>query len=52
MAKLSGREKQIVDERIKKIEKLRGDGVNPYPSIFKDYKKRVHAKDVLEEFYK
>ena len=52
MAEIKGREKQIVDERIKKIDKLREDGVNPYPSIFKDYKKRVHAKDVLEEFSK
>ena len=29
-----GREKQIIDERIKKIEKLKIEGINPYPQIF------------------
>ncbi|MCR4284560.1 MAG: lysine--tRNA ligase [archaeon] len=30
----TGREKQIIDERIKKIEALRKEGINPYPQIF------------------
>jgi lysyl-tRNA synthetase, class II len=35
MAELKGREKQIVDERIKKIEELRREGIEPYGYEFK-----------------
>jgi lysyl-tRNA synthetase, class II len=34
MAELKGREKQIIDERIKKIEALKNEGINPYPQKF------------------
>jgi len=34
MEELKGREKQIVDERIKKIDSLRAEGINPYPQNF------------------
>lgn len=50
MEEITGREKQIVDERIKKIETLRKEGINPYPAVFKYHEKRIHAKEVLEKF--
>jgi len=34
MAEPKGREKQIIDERIKKIESLKKEGINPYPQTF------------------
>jgi lysyl-tRNA synthetase class 2 len=34
MVELKGREKQIVEERIRKIEKLRSEGVDVYPQNF------------------
>jgi lysyl-tRNA synthetase class 2 len=52
MAELKGREKQIVDERIKKIAALREDGINPYPHNFKDIKKRELSEDIKEKFSK
>ena len=36
MEKPIGREKQIIDERIKKIEELRAQGVNPYAYKFEE----------------
>lgn len=43
---LKGREKQIVDERIKKIEGLRSEGVEVYPQEFekKDWCKDLQAR--------
>jgi len=43
---MSGREKQIVDERIRKIEALRGEGVEVYPQEFekKDWCVDLQAK--------
>ena len=49
---LTGREKQIVDERIKKIEALREAGVNPYAHKFELNDERVHSVDVREKFVK
>ena len=52
MAELKGREKQIVDERIKKIAMLREEGINPYAHRFDLNDKRVYSVDVKEEFGK
>jgi len=49
---LKGREKQIVDERIKKIEALRESGVNPYAHRFDLHEGRSHSADIKEEFSK
>ena len=49
---ISGREKQIVDERIRKIEALRGEGVEPYAYRFELAEERVHSVDVKEKFWK
>lgn len=50
--KMAGREKQIVDERIKKIAMLRNEGINPYAHRFDLDDKRVYSSDVKEEFSK
>ncbi|MEA3248279.1 MAG: lysine--tRNA ligase [Nanoarchaeota archaeon] len=49
---MGGREKQIVDERIKKIEALRAEGINPYAHRFGLDDKRVYSSDVKERFGK
>jgi lysyl-tRNA synthetase class 2 len=49
---VSGREKQIVDERIRKIEALRGEGVDPYAHRFDLDEERVHSIDVKDKFAK
>jgi lysyl-tRNA synthetase class 2 len=49
---LKGREKQIVGERIKKIDRLRGEGVEPYVHSFELEEKRVYSSDVKEKFSK
>ena len=45
-----GREKQIIDERIKKIEELRAQGVNPYAYKFEE--KRDNSEDLKKEYEK
>ena len=50
MVKLSGREKQIVNERIKKIGRLRSEGIEPYAHRFELEGKRVYSVDVKGEF--
>jgi len=52
MAELKGREKQIVRERIKKIVKLREEGLEVYSHGFELEERRVHSVDVAEEFSK
>jgi len=52
MAELKGREKQIVDERIRKINSLREDGINPYAHRFDLHEKRSHSIDIKEKFSK
>lgn len=47
---LKGREKQIVDERIKKIDRLREEGVDVYAHKFELENKRVFSSGVLTEF--
>ncbi|MCK5449703.1 lysine--tRNA ligase [Candidatus Pacearchaeota archaeon] len=49
---MAGREKQIVDERIKKISMLRDEGINPYAHRFGLNDERVYSVDVREEFDK
>ena len=50
MEKPIGREKQIIDERIKKIEELRAQGVNPYAYKFEE--KRDNSEDLKKEYEK
>ena len=50
MEKPIGREKQIIDERIKKIEELRAQGVNPYAYKFEG--KRDNSEDLKKEYEK
>ena len=52
MEKLTGREKQIVDERIKKIETLRNSGIDPYSHRFDLHEDRTHSSIIKEEFSK
>ncbi len=49
MAELKGREKQIVGERIKKINRLRDEGVDPYPQ---DFEKKDWCRDLQEKYSK
>ena len=44
-----GREEQIVEERIKKIEALKESGVSPYPNKFTLREKRSWSKDIQEK---
>lgn len=46
---IKGREKQIVDERVKKIENLRKEGINPYPY---SYDKKHSFADIHKEYGK
>ncbi len=47
-----GREEQIVEERIKKIEELKKSGINPYSHKFSLEEKRIHSSDVKNNFSK
>src|SRR3989338_9607130 len=44
-----GREEQIVESRIKKIEQLRKEGINPYPYI---YEVKNTALELQEKYKK
>lgn len=46
---IKGREKQIIDERINKIEKLKIEGINPYPQVFD---KKDSCKSIRDKFDK
>lgn len=50
MEELKGREKQIINERIKKIETLRESGINPYSQRFNLHEERTHSNLIKEEF--
>lgn len=52
MEQLTGREKQIVDERKKKISELRKSGINPFPNKFEYRETRTWSGDVLEKYSK
>lgn len=49
---LKGREKQIVSERIKKINELRASGINPFSHRFKDHEKRTWSENIKEQYSK
>lgn len=44
------REDQIIDERIKKINDLRKQGINPFPDRFDLHEKRSWSQDVKEKY--
>jgi len=52
MESLSGREKQIVSERLKKVEELRKEGINPYPNRFVLLEEVVHSNGIKKDFSK
>lgn len=47
MEQPTGREKQIIDERIKKLENFRKEGINPYPQNFE---KKDSCKNLQEKY--
>ena len=47
MVELKGREKQIIDERLKKIKYLRDEGINPFPYSFE----RTTTCEEIQEKY-
>jgi lysyl-tRNA synthetase, class II len=49
---LKGREKQIVEERIKKIESLKEEGINPYTHRLENHESRIHSKEIIEKYSK
>ena len=49
---VKGREKQIIDERIKKISELRKEGVNPYSHRFDEFTKKEFADDLQKKYEK
>ena len=48
---LKGREKQIVDERIKKINELRDNGINPFSHRFNNHEKRTWSEEIKEKYW-
>lgn len=52
MNNLKGREKQIVDERIKKIEILRSEGINPYSHRFDKHDEKIFSEEIKQKFSK
>ncbi|MEA3413946.1 MAG: lysine--tRNA ligase [Nanoarchaeota archaeon] len=49
---LKGREKQIVDERIKKINALRESGINPYTNRLLQHETRIWSEDIKKKYFK
>jgi len=47
-----GREEQIINERLKKINEFREKGINPFPSRFLDHEKRTWSQSIKERFSK
>ena len=47
---LKGREKQIVEERIRKLNELKEMGKNPYSHRFDGHEDRIHSKDLKEKY--
>ncbi len=47
-----GREDQIIQERIKKINLLKEEGINPYPPRFDLHEKKTWSKNILEKYSK
>jgi lysyl-tRNA synthetase class 2 len=49
---LKGREKQIVEERIKKINELREQGINPYAHKFEGHENKIFSVEIKEKYSK
>lgn len=49
---LKGREKQIVEERIKKLNDLKEMGMNPYSHRFDGHEDRIHSSELKEKYSK
>jgi lysyl-tRNA synthetase class 2 len=49
---LKGREKQIVEERIKKINELREQGINPYTHKFEGHENKIFSVEIKEKYSK
>jgi len=49
---LKGREKQIVNERIKKVNELKEMGINPYSHKFVGYENKIHSNELIEKYSK
>jgi len=47
-----GREDEIVNERKKKIEELKKNGVNPYSHRFEHHDKKVFSSEIIEKYSK
>jgi len=47
-----GREEQIVEERIRKIEELKKERINPYSHRFPLEEKRTHSSEIKEKYSK
>ncbi len=52
MEKPTGREKQIINERIKKINDLRDQGINPYSHKFEGHKGKKFSSEIKKEYSK
>jgi lysyl-tRNA synthetase, class II len=52
MVELKGREAQIVQERIKKIQDLKEQGINPYSHRFEFHEERTWSLDLKEKYSK
>ncbi len=50
MVELKGRERQMVEERIKKIARLKEEGVDPYTHRFELENERSHSEDIKAKF--
>ncbi len=50
--KITGREKQIIQERIKKINELKEQGENPYTHRFDLHKKKNFSEDIKSKYSK
>ncbi|HKL23641.1 MAG TPA: lysine--tRNA ligase [Candidatus Nanoarchaeia archaeon] len=49
---LKGREKQIVEERIKKINDLKEMGINPYSHRFEGHENKIYSETIKEKYSK
>jgi len=47
-----GREEQIISERIKKIEALRSEGINPYSHRFEYHQEKAFSTDIINKYSK
>ncbi len=50
MEESKGREKQIIEERIRKLDELKKEGINPYSHRFDLHEKRSHSTKIIEKY--